>query len=256
MVTEIQYTNIRRVLDNLKDDPIMASLTLEQAVRYTIRFIEKNGFPRLYQDKQEDVEIHAFRGILPCDLISIIQVKDCRTGICLRSMTDSFTKGLTKPPMMHRGPEPRKDGTIGVDPLYIPPRFEHPEELAFKTQGRVIFTSFPEGKVRIAYKAVPIDEDGFPLLIDNEVYLDALEAYITYLVYRQEFRSGKITPAIFQDVKQAYAVAVKLLETEMTTPSVSEMESITRMWNTLIPRVRQFDNGFVNLGDREYLRNN
>ena len=38
-------------------------------------------------------------------------------------------------------------------------------------------------------------------------------------------------------------------------PSVSEMESLTRMMNTLIKPVRQFDNGFKDLGNREYLRN-
>lgn len=41
---------------------------------------------------------------------------------------------------------------------------------------------------------------------------------------------------------------------KMTMPSVSEVESLTRMMNTLIKPVRQFDNGFKDLGNREYLR--
>lgn len=36
-------------------------------------------------------------------------------------------------------------------------------------------------------------------------------------------------------------------------PSVSEMESITNMFNQLIPRVNEFNKGFRHLGDREYL---
>jgi hypothetical protein len=32
------------------------------------------------------------------------------------------------------------------------------------------------------------------------------------------------------------------------------MEAITRMWNTLIPNVTSFDKGFVNEGNREYIR--
>jgi hypothetical protein len=32
------------------------------------------------------------------------------------------------------------------------------------------------------------------------------------------------------------------------------MESIARSWTTLIQRNTDFDNGFKNLGDREYLR--
>lgn len=83
MVKEIQYTSIKRVLDNILDHPLLRDVSLEQAVRYTIRFIGLFGMPKLYCDKIEDVEIHEFRGLLPCDLISIVQVKDLATGICL-----------------------------------------------------------------------------------------------------------------------------------------------------------------------------
>jgi hypothetical protein len=92
------------------------------------------------------------------------------------------------------------------------------------------------------------------MLIDNEVYLDALEAYITLRVYTAKFRSGKIAANVLQEVQQSYAIAAKLLETEFTTPSYSEVESMTRYFNSLIPRVKEFDRGFKHLGDREIIR--
>lgn len=233
MVREVQFTSIQRVLDNLKEDENMQTLTLEQVVRHTIRFMEKFGYPKFYEDKQEDIEIHEFRGLLPCDLISIVQVKDTKNGICMRSMTDSFF------------PEESEDKIF---------RRSIPYEGSWKTQGRVIYTSFPEGKVTVAYKATKVDDDGFPMLIDNEVYLDALEAYITLKIYTAKFRAGKIAAGILQEVQQSYAVSAKLLETEMSTPSCSEAESMTRYFNSLIPRVREFERGFKHLGDRQYIR--
>lgn len=252
MVTEIQYTSVYRVLDDLLDHPMLTDVTLEQVVRHTLRFISKHGYTRLYQDKMEDVEIHDFRGMLPCDLISIQQVKDKKTGLCLRSMTDSFTKGLEGKTFQHC-----KDPMNNVNPRrdwYIPPIEEHFEEPSFKTQGRVLFTSFPEGVVTLAYKAIPVDEEGFPLLIDNETYLDALEAYIKKQVFTVKFDQGKLAAGILQNAQRDYAVAARLLQGEFTTPSLSEMQSIANMWNTLIPKMREFDNGFKHLGDREYLR--
>jgi len=127
-------------------------------------------------------------------------------------------------------------------------------EGSFKTQGRIIYTSFPEGVVEISYKAIPVDDDGYPLLVDNETYLNALEAYIKQKVFTIKFDTGKISAGVLQNAQQEYAWAAGELQNEMTTPSVSEMESITRMWNTMIKPVRQFDNGFRNLGNREYLR--
>lgn len=250
MVNEIRYTSINRVLDELLRHPMLQDLTLEQAVSYAITFIGLNGYPNFYQDKIENVEIHGFRGLLPCDLISIIQVKDAKSDKCLRAMTDNFPKGMEKP--YH------KDCTDPMNNMmhtpYIPPRQEYFEEPSFKTQGRIIFTSFPEGIVEVAYKAIPVDEDGFPLVIDNEVYLSALKAYIKQEVFTIKFDMGNLPAAVLQNAQTEYCWRAGQLNSEFMIPSVSEMESISRMWNTMIPRTREFDSGFRSLGDREYLR--
>ena len=254
MVTEIQYTSIRRVLDDLMDHPFLRGITLEQVVRHTIRFISLHGYPKLYQDKITTVEIKDFRGLLPCDLISIIQVRDLDTDVCMRSMTDTFTPGLEPKPDDRHQP---KDLLNNVKPpvnTYIPPMKGHSEEPTFKTQGRIIFTSFPEGKVEIAYKSIPVDDDGFPLLIDNETYLNALEAYIKVKVFTVMYDLGKIQAGVLSNAQTEYAWAARQVETEFIMPNTSEMESITRMLNTMIKPVASFDNGFKNMGDREYRR--
>lgn len=253
MVTNIQYTNIRRVLDDITEHPLLRDVTLEQVVRHTIRFISIHGYPQLYQDRIDTVEIKDFRGLLPCDLISIIQVRDLDTDICLRAMTDTFTPGM-RPKPADQQPEDLLNNAKPLEEQYIPKAKNPMEELSFKTQGRIIFTSFPEGMVEIAYKAIPVDEDGFPLLIDNETYLNALEAYIKKQVFTVKFDTGKVAAGVLSNVQTDYAWAAHLLQTEMQTPSVSEVEAMTRYLNTMIKPVRSFDNHFKNLGNREYIR--
>jgi hypothetical protein len=238
MVKEIQYTSIRRVLDNLMDHPMLRDITLEQVVRYTVRFIGINGLPKMYQDKIAVLDVHEFRAALPCDLISIIQVKDNHSGICLRSMTDSFTPGME--------PKEAKERHHRDVP--------HLHEMSFKTQGRVLYTSFPEGQVEIAYKAIPLDEDGFPLLIDNENYLAALEAYIKKQVFTIKFDQGKLAAGVLQNVQQEYAWLAGQLKAEFMIPSVSEMQSLMNAYNSLIPRMSEFYRGFRDAGDRELIR--
>lgn len=254
MVTNIQYTNIRRVLDDITEHPLLRDVTLEQVIRHTIRFIALHGYPQLYQDKISIVDIKDFRGLLPCDLVSIIQVWDTVANVCLRAMTDTFTPGLRPKPDMKNQPKDLLNNMKPPVDTYIPPMPEYKEEPTFKTQGRIIFTSFPEGRVEVSYKAIPVDEDGFPLLIDNETYLNALEAYIKVKVFTVKFDTGKIQAGVLSNAQTEYAWASHLLQSEMTTPSMSEMESMTRYLNTLIKPVRQFDNGFKDLGNREYLR--
>lgn len=233
MVKEYNYINIREVLSRVLRHPLLQDVTLEQAVQYTIDFIGIFGMPKLYQDKEDILHIKDFRAKLPCDLISISQVKDCNTGICLRSMTDNFM------------PREHCDRSAG---------YKIPQELSFKTQGQVLYTSFKTGDVLVSYKAIPVDKDGLPLLIDNPVFLKALEAYIKREVFTILFDMGKIAPAVLQNTQQQYAWLAGQLQSEFTIPSQSEMESISRMWNTLIQRTSEFNNGFSSLGNKEYIK--
>ena len=233
MVKEYNYINIREALSRVLKHPLLQDVTLEQAVQYTIDFIGIFGLPKLYQDKEEVLHIEDFRAKLPCDLISINQIKECKTGVCLRSMTDNFI------------PREHYDRSAG---------YKIPQELSFKTQGQVLYVSFKTGDVSVSYKAIPVDKDGFPLLIDNPVFLKALEAYIKREAFTILFDMGKIALAVLQNTQQSYAWLAGQLQSEFTIPSQSEMESISRMWNTLIQRTNEFNTGFKSLGDREYLK--
>lgn len=233
MISEISYINIREALSRVLRHPLLQDMTLEQAVQYTIDFIGIFGLSKLYQDKEEVLHIEDYRCLLPCDLISINQIKECKTGVCLRSMTDNFM------------PREHYDKSAG---------YKIPQELSFKTQGQVLYVSFKTGDVSVSYKAIPVDKDGFPLLIDNPVFLKALEAYIKREVFTILFDMGKIAPVVLQNTQQQYAWLAGQLQSEFTIPSISEMESIKRSWCTLLQRTSEFNNGFKNNGDQEYIR--
>lgn len=229
MVKEIEHTGIKELLSRILRHKLLQEFTLEQAIQYTIDFIGIFGFPELYEDKQAEVDICDYRGKLPCDLISIDMVKDCKTNIPLRSMTAAFNPGGKY--YNHLQQEPQ-----------------------FKTQNRTIITSFPEGKVIIAYKAIPVDDEGLPLLVNNTKYLKALELYVKCQLFTMLFDEGKITQQVLNHTEQEYAWAAGQLESEFKTPSVSEMQSITNILHQIIPRHDGFYNRFESLGNKEFRR--
>lgn len=227
MVKEIEYTNIRELLSRVLRHPLLQGFTLEQAIQYTIEFIGLFGFPGLYEDKEETLHICDYRGKLPCDLVEITMVRDCSTNIPLRSMTSAFNPGGKYYDHLRQEPQ-------------------------FKVQNRVIFTSFPEGDIRIAYKAIPVDEEGLPLLIDNSKYMKALELYVRCQLFTFLFDMGKITQQVLTHTEQEYAWAAGQLEEEFKTPSEAEMQSITNMLNQIIVRTDDFYTGYERLGNREF----
>lgn len=233
MVKEYNYVSVKEVLSRILRHPLLQDVTLEQAVQHTIDFLGVFGMPKLFEDREETIHIEDFRGRLPCNCIQINQIKECKSGVCLRYMTDNFM------------PREHYDKNVG---------YKVPQELTFKTQGQVLYVSFKTGDVSISYKSIPVDKDGFPLLIDNPVFLKALEAYIKREVFTILFDMGKIQAAVLQNAQQQYAWLAGTLQSEFTIPSISEMESIKRSWCTLIQRTSSFNDGFRNNGNQEYLK--
>ena len=234
MNKEVRYINIREALSRTLRHPLLQDVNLEQVVQYTIDFIGIFGLPQMYQHKEVTLKVDAFRCELPCDLISIELVKDCKSGISMRSMTDVFNPQRNHPYFGERR------------------RFH---ELSFKTQGRTLFTSFEHGMISIAYLSVAVDETGLPMLIDDPIYMLALDAYIKREVFTILFDQGKLQPAVLQNAEKRYAYAAGRLGAHFKMPSLSEMESITRMWNQLIPRMHEFDRQFEALGNLEATKN-
>lgn len=226
MVSNFQWVNIRMILDRCLRHPLMNDLTLELAVQFLVDFLGIMGLPNTYIDKNEEIKIENYRGLLPCDCISINQVKWTKTGFCMRYMTDNF------------------NGSSNEDK----------SEPTFKIQGRMIYTSFKDGNIELSYKAIPVDKEGYPLLPDEPTFLRALELYIKKQWFTILFDTGKISSAVLQNTQQEYAFAAGACNNTFMIPSVSEMESIKGLMNQLIPRFNEFKYGFKHEGNTEYLR--
>lgn len=226
MIDHIDYVSIREVLARATRHPMMQDLDLEAGVQYALDFFGLMGLPDVHENKIALVDIDEYRGKLPCDVISIKQVKNVRTDKAMRSMTDNFN-GFS----------------------------EHiNSEDTFKAKGRYIFTSFKHGKVLVSYESIKTDEDGLPMLVNHPVFLSALENYIKVQRFTVLFDCGKIRGDVLKHAEDQYNwLAGKCVNTFLI-PSESEMQSISGMMHRLIPSRNEFENGFKTLGDKEHYR--
>lgn len=223
MWSNFQFVNIRTILNKVLRHPLLQDLNLDAALQYTLEFIGCMGLPAVYTDEMASIKIEDHRGILPCNLVSVIQVRRKDSQICLRSMTDTFLQ-------------------------------DDKADMTYKIQNSVIFTSFKEGEIEISYKGIPLDEEGFPMIPDNEIFLKALELYIKKEWFTILFDQQKISQQVLYNTEQQYAFKVGQCHNEFIMPSISEMESISNMLNQLVPRVNEFTRGFRTLGGRELIK--
>lgn len=220
------YVSIKEILSRVTRHKKLQGIDLEACIQYTLDFFAIVGVPDILVDRQDIVDVCNFKGELPCDAARIVQVRDEKSKVAMREMTDSFNGNS---------------------------RFL-PSERSFKVQNRIIVTSFKEGKVLVAYKAIRTDTDGLPMLPDDPLFLKALESYIKYTVYTDLFDDGKIKENVLNKAEQDYSWDVGKCINHYKMPSYSEMQAITGMMHRLIPSQNEFFAGFKGAGDTEYYR--
>lgn len=233
-------TNIRRVADRIMRHPLLRDVSFETILDYTVDFLQIVGVPSLFEEKTALLHVENYRCKLPCDYVSMIQVRTAkkvdgiepnhRSHISYRYSTDSFHMSNDKPDV----------GRYGTD-------------LTYKIQGCVIYTSTKDTDIEIAYNAIATDGEGYPLLPDNPSFLRALEAYVKKQQFTVLFDLGKLQLAILQNAQQEYAWAVGDCETEFHRLNLDKAESLFNSWRTLLIRDSEHRHGFVNNGTKEYL---
>lgn len=223
MINKINYISLVEVLNRVLRHPLLQDLDLESAIYYAVDFIRILGVPELYIDSVEKVKIAKYKGKLPCNIVAVTMVRDAKTQECLQSTTDAFYNTSSKEDSCHA---------------------------TYKLQGDYIYSSMENGELEVAYSSIAIDDNGIPLIPDNPIFLRALELYIKKEYFTILFDMNKINAGVYANTTQEYAWAVGSATAEFNLPSYAEMETVTNVWNQLLPEKNPFKHGFKDLGNK------
>ena len=220
----------------------MKDIPFETAVEYAVDFISLMGTPALYEEKTAIIQVSDWRGQLPCDFESMVQVR--------------------KAPVQHseRWANPQVPGTL---PTYrysghsfhmSEYHFGVPIEYTYKIQGMVIFTSTKDIDLEIVYNGFMVDDEGYPLLPDNTSFLRGLENYIKMNWFTILFDMGKISAQVLQNAQQEYAWAAGDAQSEFSRLDLDKAETLFNSFKTLLPRNNEHWKGFFTNGAKEIWR--
>ena len=202
-----QYISIETVLNRVLRHPLMSDLSYETAVDYAIDFMRIVGVPNMFVEKVVELNVEDYRTALPCDYYQTIQIRDMPSRRAFIYATDSFYFS--------------NHSSAEIIPTY-------------KIQGGIIFTNIKHTTIELAYQAIPLDEDGKPLIPDNSSFLRALELYIKKQWFTIQFDMEKIKPAILQNVQQEYAHAVGDCQSEFHRLSIDKAEALFNSLSRMI----------------------
>lgn len=212
----------------------MKDLSFEKVVDDAVDFLEILKIPVMLVDKYFEGHLRDYRIELPCDIAFILQV--LVDDIPAREATDTFHTHYH---------------CMCIDNS---PRLFKAADYTFKTESGFLYSSKECCNIKISYKGILTDEEGYPMVPDDRIFLNALEKYVENKYIRIQWQNGRVPDKVYQDSEQQYAWAVGQCSSALKFPTMSEMESISNMWRTLLVYDNHFSHRFANLGRKEHFR--
>lgn len=236
-----KVTSLKNILWKVLNNPLAAQLTYDQAAEFALEAIGLVGSPLGYIDKVTDppISITNKKGALPIDLEQV-------RGI--RIVQDESNHDNQAVPLLHTTDlydstsNCSTDGTTGVT------------EFTYRIQNGVITTSFDEGLVEVAYKALPVDEDGYPLIPDNPKYKFAVEYFILFRFLEPLWTIGKITDKAFNYIDTKKCFYIGAAQTSMQLAGIDHLQTMMNSVNRLIINDTTQQNFYKFFGQKEIIK--
>jgi len=283
-----KYTSLKTIMEELyADNGYQYELPWVDAMMWTEEALNLIGHPRQYVRKvtghkeNPNLDIKNYRAQLPCDFYKLEQVAVNGqpaeySGNTFHHLMDGGCCGIEGFTNLAAYVNENNWGTLvkttGDDGTAV---YEERNDSQSNTSGGImsfdmtdvmlgdyapitfdlnnnnITLSTKEGKVCMAYLAIPTDEEGLPLIPDDVSYKLAVKKYLTMKIDYIEWRRGTIAPQVFDHSEREWMWYVAQAGNKAKMPNLDGMEAIKNMTMRLLPRINAHETFFKSLGKPE-----
>lgn len=233
MASTGNLVSIKMVADRLMRNPLLKDLNYEFIVDNAVQVLKILKAPGVFQKFEEELNVEKFRALKPLRMTGISSIIRIDQGT-MEVLTPSQDSSQEFFHTSNRIPR-RASGTYSFNTKYI--------NLNFET-----------GKIRIIYKAVAVDEECYPMILDNETLLRAVESYIKWKWYDQLNDMDMISDRKLNKAETDYCFNIAQAKTDLIMPDEAEMEALTNSITQILPSRTQFSQRFEFLGSMEYMK--
>jgi hypothetical protein len=217
-----KYISAREILYRIRRNPLMNDANFFDIMSDIYDVLNLIGAPVVYESKMDTIPIVDFRIDIPNDLLYIegVNLMDGANAVPLRN-AQSKGKGSWGC-LAHQGINYNATGTFHVKKNHI-------------------YFEYETGIALLEYKAIVMDDEGYPMIPDVIQLIKAIELYtkIQHLGIKVEL--GLFNGNILSAMQQEYAFYIAAAETHFKMPDEAEMESIRSGLIRIVSNFRSFD---------------
>lgn len=222
-----KFTSIKQTIAKVyRDLALEDESRWEDMIEWSAEALEQIGTFAQHVHKTEIIEVSSYKAAIPCTLVKVIGMETRNEALTYNSGTydtaELATTSGTVRTMSHTG----------------------------YTMNNAWFNfNFEKGEIRIAYLAIPTDDEGFPLIPDSVSFREAIEKYIVMKMMYPKFLTDSINPNTWDRIVNDWNWFCGQARGVGNMPNMDKMESIKNMWNRLKPEMNQHKTHFANLNN-------
>lgn len=270
------YVKLDATLRQVAKYPFMEGITKRQVANELVALLGLVGAVLPLKRRYKDIEIVSHKGVLPTDIMFIQGVNNkgdsCdNQGIVMNYASDIYNSvlhsdaakaacaGETVTSENATAIVSGDTKTVGNFGEILAPAWtttDIPLEVvqnSYSINGSSIDTSFSSGFVEIAYDSINLDDNGFPLIPDDEPFKQALKYFILKNRVEPEYFRGTVTRQVYNEIDKQYSFYVASAGNSFNMPSPDQMQSIINGLVRILPR-DDYADGWKDFNKKNYSR--
>jgi|694.fasta_scaffold48943_12 hypothetical protein len=226
-----KYIPVDRIIENVyMNHGFQNDFEWTDALEWIGKALKLMSAPEIYIQKVECITIENYRGELPSDLLQIDMFKEKSNSLPMRYTGDPFFINL------HCSECPNLSSSC---------------DITYKLNNNYIYTSFDEGEVLLSYTAFPVDDRGFPLVPDDEAFVEALEWYVAYRIAYKLWLNDRLSDKKLQFINKEKDWYMGKAITRTKRLTKDQLESWKNMTLRLIPKINEHATQFKSRGEQQ-----
>lgn len=229
--------SVERVIENVyRDFPFEDSIEFEQVLEWVGIAIGLLGAPGLHKKDVCSITIDDYKGQLPDGIVNI-------TAVRYKGTNGTRAMRYEGDPFIIKRYCDSQNSVVNL--------CKCSGDLTYLLNNNYMFTSFEEGTVEIAFDRVLIDDNGWPLIPDDEGVIQAMTHFVAFKVAQKLWMLDQLSKDKFQYIRQQkdWYMGKALSRSKML--SIDQMESFKNMTVRLIPKLNAHADHFSGIRAQE-----
>lgn len=128
-------------------------------------------------------------------------------------------------------------------------------DLQYTIKPGYIMCNVPCGYLKMSYSAIPLDDDGYPLIPDLTSYTEAIYWYITMKALYPKLLRGELNRQDYYDIRRSWAFYCAQAYAEALMPNEDGLEAIKNNWNKIVPEYADHNTFYSHTGEKQIIYN-